>query len=55
MEWRLAEVIVMPKGVGCSRRSGMLESARLIVHPVSAAMVVGVLGKEIGVEIALVL
>ena len=45
----------MPKGVGCSRRSGVPESARLIVHPVSAAMVVGVLGIDLGVEIALVL
>ena len=45
----------MPKGVGCSRSSGILEAARLIVHPVSAAMVVVVLGIELGVEIALVL
>ena len=54
IEWRLAEVIVIPWGVGRSRRSGVLESARLIVHPVSAAIVV-VLGTEVGVEIELVL
>ena len=46
--------MVIPKGVSCSSRSGVLESARLIVHPVSAAMVV-VLRTEVGVEIALVL
>ena len=45
----------MPKGVGCSRSSGVLESARLMVHPVSAAMVVVVLGIDLGVEIALLL
>ena len=45
--------MVIPKGVGCSSSSGVLESARLIVHPVSAAMVVVVLGIELGVEIAL--
>ena len=46
--------MVIPKGVGRSRRSGKLESARLNVHPVSAAMVV-VFGTDVGVEIALVL
>ena len=43
----------MPKGVGCSRSSGVVESARLMVHPVSAAMVVVVRGTDLGGEIAL--
>ena len=29
----------MPFGVGCSSSNGVVESARLIVHTVSAAMV----------------
>ena len=52
IEWRLAEVIVMPFGVGCSWRRGVLGSARLIVQPVSAAMVGLVLGIGLGLEIA---
>ena len=39
MEWRLAEVIDMPFGVDCSSSNGEVELARLIVYPVSAAMV----------------
>ena len=52
IEWRLAEVIEMPFGVGCSWRRGVLGSARLIVQPVSAAMVGLVLGIGLGLEIA---
>ena len=53
MVWRLAEVMEIPNGVGSSSSSGVLESARLMVHPVSAAIVV-VLGRGLGLEIALV-
>ena len=52
LEWRLAEVIEMPFGVGCSWSRGVFGSARLIVQPVSAAMVGLVLGIGLGLEIA---
>ena len=52
IECRLAEVIEMPFGVGCSWSRGVLGSARLIVQPVSAAMVGLVLGIGLGLEIA---
>ena len=52
MEWRLAEVIKMPFGVGCSSRRGVLESTRLIVQPVSAAMVWFVLGRGLVLDVA---
>ena len=48
IEWRLAEVIEMPFGVGCSLRRGVLGSAKLIVQLVSAAMVGLVLGIGLG-------
>ena len=52
MEWRLAEVIKMPFGVGCSWWRGVLESAKLMVQPVSAAVVDLVLGRGLGVGVA---
>ena len=55
MEWRLAEVIEMPFGVGCLWRRGVLESAKLIVQPVSAAMVELVRGRGLGLEVACLL
>ena len=55
MEWRLAEVIEMPFGVWCSWRRGVLESAKLMVQPVSAAMVDLVLGRGLGLEVACLL
>jgi len=55
MEWRLAEVIEMLFGVGCSWRRGVPESAKLIVQPVSAAMVDFVLGRGLGLEVACLL
>jgi len=55
IECRLGEVIEMPFGVGCSWSRGVLGSARLIVQPVSAAMVGLVLGIGLGLEIALLL
>ena len=54
MECWLPEVIEMPCGVGCSPRRGVLESAKLIVQPVSAAMVGLVLGGGLGLEVACV-
>ena len=39
IECWLAEVIDMPFGVDCSSGNGVVESARLIMHPVSAAIV----------------
>ena len=45
MEWQLADVIDMPSGVGRSNSRGVLESARLIVQLVSAAMECFVLGR----------
>lgn len=50
IEWRLAEVIEMPFGVGCSWRRGVLGSAKLMVQPVSAAMVDLVLRRGLGLE-----
>ena len=47
IEWQLAEVIDMPFGVGCSSSNGVVESARLIVHPVFAAIVWFVLGRRL--------
>ena len=55
MEWWLAEVMEMPFGVGCLWRREVLESAKLIVPPVSAAMVGLVLGRGLGVEVACLL
>ena len=52
MESQLAEVIEMPCGVGCSWRRGVLASAKLIVQPVSAAMVWLVSGRGLGLEVA---
>ena len=52
MECQLVEVIEMPCGVGCSRRRGVLESAKLIVQPVSAAIVWLVLWRGLGLEVA---
>ena len=52
MECWLAEVIEMPCGVGRLSRRGVLESAKLIVQPVSPAMVWLVLGRGLGLEVA---
>ena len=51
IECRLANVMDMPLGVGCSSRSGIVESARLIVYLVSDAMVWFILGRGL-VEVA---
>ena len=45
MECLLAEVIEIPLGVGCSFSNGVVELTRLMVHPVSVAMVWFGLGK----------
>ena len=52
MEWRLAEVIEMPCGVGSSSKRGVPELARFIVQPVSAGMVWLMLGRGLVVDLA---
>ena len=54
MECQLAEVIEMSCGVGCLWRRGVLESAKLIVQPMSAAVVCLVRGRGLGLEVACV-
>ena len=52
MEWWLAEVIKMTCGVACSWWRGVVESAKLIVQPMSAAMVDLVRRRGLGVEVS---